>query len=97
MHALLSSYVNYSSSAGEDFIGGSVMGQFVALSLQLESCHSIPIIFDDVVEQVEIFIVDYSIDIDYPTSVRERLTVNAEPLSVIIDDSSEFRVQICNV
>lgn len=73
------------------------MGQFVALSLQLESCHSIPIIFDDVVEQVEIFIVDYSIDIDYPTSVRERLTVNAEPLSVIIDDSSEFRVQICNV
>ena len=81
------------SPAGDiDFIGSRIVGQFDALSSDLDKCFDVLVLSDSLVEGKESFTVSLHLLTNLPPSLADRLNVNENQMKVNIIDTSTLKI-----
>ena len=81
------------SPAGDvDFIGSRVVGQFDALSPDLDKCFDVLVLSDSLVEGEESFTVTLHLLTNLPPSLADRINVDENQMKVNIIDTSMLKI-----
>ena len=81
-----------SPAGGIDFIGSHVVGQFDALSPDLDKCFPVNVLSDSLVEGEESFTVSLHLLTNLPPSLADRISVNENQMKVNIIDTSMLKI-----
>ena len=94
MHMYTEPHVSSSSIGGVDFIGSRVVGQFDALSRDLDKCFNVNVLGDSLVEGVESFTVSLHLLTNLSPSLADRITINQNQMKVNIIDTSMYKTKL---
>ena len=94
MHVHTEPHVSFSSIGGIDFIGSRVVGQFDALSRDLDKCFNVNVLGDSLVEGEESFTVSLHLLTNLSPSLADRITINQNQMKVNIIDTSMYKTKL---
>ena len=83
-----------SPAADVDFIGSLVVGQFDALSPDLDKCFSVNMLSDSLVEEEESFTVSLHLLTNLFPSLANRININENQIKVNIIDTSMLNITV---